>query len=216
LTVLKCVFVVLVTFTASSVPDIQVAPESGWKLWRDSQSSAAGNCSECKAGEAMASSTVRIPPGSYVDVDNPSCGDPSFNSNRLPDQLKAALANQFRSQGSEGTYAVGISDKFINVARPAASQNLGTLGRLIRNSTGQLQVASCGRAIITIPREAAITRLVPTMKCPAGGWCALGGPATVDELDKSLVAATVVGKNWSHNTEASVILKIFYQRTSLH
>jgi hypothetical protein len=189
--------------------------EGNWRNWRDPQSQAAGNCSECQAGEAMVQATVSIPNSGYVDIDNPPCGDPSFNSVRIPDAVKVAAAAYFKSQGDLGgaaAYAVGLSEQIINTVAAAASQDAGELGRFVRRATGQPQVSSCGRAVVTLPKEVNITRMVPSMNCPAGGWCALGNQPTADEADKDLIVASVVGKNWSHNNGAFVTLKVFYRR----
>jgi hypothetical protein len=193
------------------------AQEGNWKKWRDPQSKAAGNCPECQDGEAMAVSTVGIPNSGYVDVDSPPCGDPSFNSIKIPDALKTAASAYFLSQsggagGDVAKYAVGFSEQIINAAAAAASQDAGTLGQIVRKATNQPQVSSCGRALVTLPKEVDITRMVPTMNCPAGGWCALATQPAVDEISKDLIAANVVGKNWSHNQSASVTLKVFYKR----
>jgi hypothetical protein len=191
--------------------------EGNWKRWQDPQSKAAGNCPECQDGEAMALSTISIPNSGYVDIDSPPCGDPSFNSIKIPGVLKTAAAAYFMNQsggiaGDIAKYAIGFSEQIINAAAAAASQDAGTLGQVVRRATGQRQVSSCGRALVTLPKEVDITRLVPTMNCPAGGWCALGTQPTVDEISEDLIAANVVGKNWSHNTGASVTLKVFYKR----
>jgi hypothetical protein len=195
------------------------AQEGNWRKWRDPQSSAAGNCPECKDGEAMAASTMSIPNSGYVDIDSPPCGDPSFNSIRIPDPLKAAASAYFLSQsGGMGSdlarYAVGFSDQIINAVAAAAAQDAGTLGQIVRKATNQPQVSSCGRALVVLPKEVNITRMVPTMNCPAGGWCALATQPAVDEVSKDVIAANVVGKNWSHNQGASVTLKVFYRRPS--
>jgi hypothetical protein len=192
--------------------------EGNWRKWQDPYSKARGNCPECQDGEAMVSSTVSIPNSGYVDIDNPPCGDPSFNSVSVPASVKKAVAAYFYAQdggtvsGTVATFAVGIAEQTINAVAAAASVDAGELGRLTRMATGQPQVSSCGRAIVTIPKTVNVTRIVPTMHCPANGWCALANQPATAEVDGSLFAVSVVGKNWSHNNGASVTLKVFYTR----
>lgn len=192
--------------------------EGNWRSWQDPQSKARGNCSECKDGEAMVSATVSIPNSGYVDIDSPPCGDPSFNSIRIPDPMKKAVAAYFYAQGGgavSGTvasFAVGITEQIVNAVAAAASTDAGEVGRFVRRSTGQPQVSACGRAVVTIPKTVNIQRIVPSMHCPAGGWCALASEPATDEVDNNLFTVSVVGKNWSHNNGASVTLKVFYTR----
>jgi len=192
--------------------------EGNWRSWQDPQSKARGNCSECKDGEAMVSATVSIPNSGYVDIDSPPCGDPSFNSISIPDPMKKAVASYFYAQdggavsGTVAAFAVGITEQIVNAVAAAASADAGEIGRFVRRSTGQRQVSACGRAIVTIPKTVSIRRIVPSMHCPAGGWCGLANEPATDEVDGNLFSVSVVGKNWSHNNGASVTVNVFYTR----
>jgi hypothetical protein len=194
------------------------ARAQNWKSFQDEYSKARGNCPECQEGEAMAMSTVTIPHSGYVDIDRPPCGDPSFNSVKIPQDVRTAAAAYFYAQGAgpvgaaAAYFTVGLSEQLINLVAAAGSDNGGEIGRLIRRSTNQPQVSSCGRAMVTAPKSVNVQRIVPSMDCPAGGWCELASQPTTEEVDENLFAASVVGKNWSHNHSASVILKLFYKR----
>lgn len=217
----RCVVVLVAILAGASVPRAQVqgrGPRTGvvtaQKEKKDPFSKADGNCQDCRGGEAMAQSVMVVPPGVYVDMDNPPCGDARFNSPSIPYELKAVAATAFRTQGATGqssTFALGFDDKTIAGLERARVNGAGTVAQLTRAITRQPQVASCVRALVVLPTTVKITRIDARMDCPAGGWCRNEQP-TREPLDKDLVAVSSVGKNWSHNTTATMILRVFYLR----
>jgi len=191
-----------------------VTTEGNWRKFQDPFSKSRGNCPDCRAGEGMAQSVMAVPPGAYVNVDDPPCDNARFKSPHIPNELKSVAAAAFRAQdasGQLGVFALGFDDTIITSIAKATGNDAGSLGQLTRDVTRQPQVASCVRAIVALPRIVRITRIDARMDCPAGGWCR-NEPATTDELDNELFAVSSVGKNWSHNRGATMILRVFYMR----
>ena len=191
---------------------LEITREGNWRSFQDPYSKARGNCAECQDGEAMAVSKVKISPGLYVDINDPPCGDAAFQT-ELPAEVKAGMAAFFYSQaGPDATFAAGIADATFHVFAQGALVNEGEIGRWVRRDAMQRQVSSCARAAVILPKSVNITRVVPAMDCPAGGLCNLAGQAATSDVDTNLVGISVIGKNWSHDQAAFVILKVFYKR----
>ena len=94
--------------------------------------------------------------------------------------------------------------------RGSQSGNLRLGG--LRKAAGLHQTSSCARNVVVLPRIAVVTRMEKSMQCPAGGWCGHQFESASEDLDANLRAYTVVGKNWSHDTSAATILRVFYTR----
>jgi hypothetical protein len=206
--------VLVVAFAASAAIGVAGATEGNWKNFSDPYSSARGNCPDCRPGEAMAVAEAGVNHGVYVDTDNPPCGDAKMRTIQIPQELKTAASGAFYAQGlgPAGSFALGFSDTIINGLVQAGVNDAGTVGQLMRGWTNQPQVANCTRLLVTLPKTVHITRIVPTMNCPAGGWCGFASAPSTDEIDGNLFAVNVVAKNWSHNQNASGRLQVFYTR----
>ncbi len=178
---------------------------------RDAQSERAKNCGDCRDAEAKSEVTLRVGHGVYVDIDDPPCANPQEFGPSMPEQLKQRLAKTYYEGPKEGAfYGYDVNDAAIRNIEGA--DGAGDIARLLRVITGQKQVASCSRLVTILPKTAEVTRLEKSMNCPAGGWCAFAGEPFREEIDANLVAFSVVAKNWSHTTDASGTLKVFYRR----
>jgi hypothetical protein len=65
--------------------------------------------------------------------------------------------------------------------------------------------------MVMLPKTVTISRLDARMDCPAGGWCH-NEPAVTESLDDELFSVSSVGRNWSHKQNATMILRVFYNR----
>jgi hypothetical protein len=193
---------------------VQVIPASAdgnWRNFSDPYSKARGNCPDCNEGEAKAEAVLTVPHGVYVDIDNPPCGDARFNSSTLPPEVKTAAAAAFYNQvGPAAKFAIDLGEFGINALIQAGVNDAGTLGQLMRNWTGQPQVASCSRLVVVLPKNINITRIVKGDNCP--GWCGWVSEPTSEEVDSNLFAVSVVSKNWSHNEDRQAYLRVYYTR----
>lgn len=206
-------FLLLCVCSFLLAPGAKALPEGNWRNYQDQYSKARGNCPDCQDGEAMATASVGVPHGLYVDINDPPCGDPSFAEAELSPEVKGAVAAYFYSQvGPAATFATPIVDSIVSEVARYAGNNEGEIGRAYRRATNQPQIASCAKAIVVLPKSVNVTRTLEGMDCPAGGWCALVGQDESQEIDQNLFAMSITGKNWSHNTAASVWLKVFYRR----
>jgi hypothetical protein len=179
-----------------------------WKAFPDQFSAAQKNCYSCKDGEAMAESIVTIPHSNYVDIDSPPCAERSIQKPSLSRRDKEELTAAYYMQPpGVGRFAAGIGNAHFLAMRDKRP----SVFTQMRNRARDYQVSSCGRNLVIVPKAANITRVEPSMKCPAGGWCAQD-PMFQEELDENLRVFAIVGKNWSHNMSADSILRVFYQR----
>jgi hypothetical protein len=194
-----------------------LANKGNWRKFQDPNSAARGNCPECGAGEAKVEVTMRVPHGVYVDVNNPPCGAASFNSVTIPDPLKAAAALAFYAQdggslsGQLAHFALGLGDQIANLIVAAGVNNAGEIGRFTRGITNQPQVSNCVRLVAVLPQEdVEITRITQTNDCP--GWCGWVSEPRTDRIDENLFGVVTVAKNWSHDTDRTATLKVYYRR----
>jgi hypothetical protein len=201
--------VALLLTQSTSAPPVQAA----WSSFPDKFSARLRNCDGCKAGEAMAVSVVTIPHSKYVDIDSPPCADPVMMQPALPADVKGSVAKMFYSQPVKtAQFALGLSDVVPAGRAPSARiSQIGGWGGL-RKAAGLHQTSSCARNVVVVPRMAVVTRVEKSMQCPAGGWCGHQFEPFSEDLDPNLRAYTVVGKNWSHDTNAATILRVFYTR----
>lgn len=185
--------------------------QGNWQQFKDPYSAARGNCPDCAAGEAKAETTVVVPHGVYVDIDNPPCGNAEFNAAELPDPVKAALASAFYEQvGPFANFAVDLGQVGVNALINAGVNDAGTLGKLMRSVTNQPQVANCTRLVVALPKSVTITRVEKATNCP--GWCAWVSEPTSAEVDGNLFSISAVMKNWSHDSDRSATLRVYYKR----
>lgn len=211
---MKRLYMGVIAATAMALVGGKVGAQGNWRNWQDPNSGARGNCPDCQAGEARAESTMAVPHGIYVDSDNPPCGDASFNAPQIPDPLKDLAASAFYAQGglvgSAASFALGFTEQLLAGALREIENMPGDIPRLFRSR--RPDVSSCARLLVTMPKSVTITRIVPTMHCPAGGWCGFASAPVTDEIDGDLFGVTVVAKNWSHNVDASATLRVYYRR----
>jgi hypothetical protein len=185
--------------------------QGNWQQFKDPYSEARGNCSDCREGEAKAETTVTVPHGRYVDINDPPCGDASFNGLQVPAEAKGVLAAAFYGQaGPAASFVIDLGQSGLNALVQAGVNNPGTIGQLLRSWTNQPQVANCTRLALILPKSVTVTRIDRQDTCP--GWCAWNAPPTTDEIDANLFAVTTVIKNWSHDTDRSATLRVYYKR----
>jgi hypothetical protein len=193
---------------AQSRPDIYRVPSrvvSRWQGHRDPP-----GCKGCGPGEAMAEISARVNSTGYVAADNPPCGDTRFDSSRMPPDLKQSAAARFNGQTAPQLYALSFVDGGGGTAKSALPRMSSSLGQYRQGPAAS--TAGCARLIVTIPKEARVTRVLKNMNCAAGGWCGFGGEPVTEEVDKDLFAVSVVGKNWSNNQPATATLQVYYRR----
>jgi hypothetical protein len=199
---------VAVTLAAQARPDFyrQTRVASRWAGHKDPPT----DCKGCGPGEAMAQVGTAVKSSGLVPTDNPPCGDVRFDSSRMPPDLKQSAASRFFNQPPPPLYAVSFVDGGGGSAKPTLPRVASSLGQYRQGPAAS--VAGCARLIVTIPKEARVTRVLKNMNCTAGGWCGFGGEPTTEEVDKDLSAISVVAKNWSNNQPATATLQVYYRR----
>jgi hypothetical protein len=185
-----------------------------WQDFADPYSQQRGNCPRCKIGEAMAETRMALPHGIYVSGDNPPCGDPSYNVPKLPDALKPVLSKIFYSQGpalgTAGSFALGFSDQIIAAGVKWLAENPSTAGAWFRST--QPNVSSCVRVAVVLPKSVHVTRTEAEGTNGKGGWAGLAYQPIAEPIDENLFAMVTVAKNWSHDTDGTAYLRVFYTR----
>lgn len=178
----------------------------------DSHSRANGNCQECQEDEALVTSDINIPHSSVVRIPNPPCFV-STEFRRFEPEMPQGLLQQLwlSYMRKDGPYAMGV------VVRASGESLIGNSelpppGSSFYFIRGDGNIASCGRAAVVVPHTARITRIAKSLDCPAGGWCGFQGEPVEQDIDSTTRAISVVAKNWSHDRDARVILKVFYSR----
>lgn len=185
--------------------------QGNWQQWKDPYSKARGNCPDCREGEAKAETSVTVPHGVYVDINDPPCGVAAFNAPGLPGDLKKAASVAFFSQsGPLASFAIDLGETGLKGLVAAGANDAGTIGQLVRSWTNQPQVANCTRLAVVLPKSVTITRIERTNTCP--GWCGWVSEASTDEVDADLFAVTTTIKNWSHDTNRAATLRVYYKR----
>ena len=200
---------VVITIAAQSRPDFYgqaSRTRSRWAAHKDQPVS----CKGCGPGEAMAEVGTRVSSSGYVAADNPPCGDVRFDSSRMPPDLKQSASSRFFNQSPPPFYAVSFVDTGAGAAKSTLPRMSSSLGQYRQGPAAS--VAGCVRLIVTIPKEARVTRVLKNLSCTAGGWCGFGGEPTTEEVDKDLFAISVVAKNWSNNQPATATLQVYYRR----
>ena len=200
---------------AFSLP-LDAQQRGNWRKWSDPNSEARGNCPDCRPGEAKVEVRITVPHGVYVDIDNPPCGNAQFNKVTIPDPLKQAAAAAFYGQdggivsGGVAQFALSLGDTVLNALLQAGSNDAGEIGRLIRATTNQRQVSNCARLIAVLPQEDVdITRM--QQGCD-GGWCGFVSEPRTERIDDNLFGVVTVMKNWSHDSDRSGWLRVYYRR----
>lgn len=190
--------------------------KGNWNKWSDPNSAARGNCPDCAVGEAKVEVRLTVPHGVYVDIDNPPCGVAEFRVVAIPDPLKQAAARAFYAQdggivsGGVAQIALSLGDTVLNGLLRAGSNDAGEIGRLTRGLTNQRQVSNCARLIAVLPQEnVEITRM--TQGCD-GGWCGFVSEPRTERVDANLFGVVTVMKNWSHDSDRSGWLRVYYRR----
>jgi hypothetical protein len=188
-------------------------PQTPWLSYPDEFSYSRGNCEPCKLGEAMAVSVVTIPHSNYVDINSPPCADPTMMVPALSNEMKAVVQKSFYNQkGKTALFSIGLSAS-PESTRPANNRvEKRDMGSVLTKAARSYQTASCARNIVIVPMKATVTRVEPSMNCPAGGWCQHQFETSSEDIDDNLRVFTIVGKNWSHDTSASTKLQVFYRR----
>lgn len=204
---LACVGIVVAG--AQTMPDIyrksQQIKRSRWDGYRDS-----ADCKGCAPGEALAEIIARVNSAGYVAADNPACGDPRFDSGRISPELKQSAASRFFSQSPPPLYALAFVDGGNGGMKSSIPRGVSSVGQYRQGPLAKY--AGCVRLIVTIPKEARVTRVLKNMSCTAGGWCGFSGEPTTEEVDKDLFAISAVAKNWSNNQAATATLQVYYRR----
>lgn len=185
---------------AQAMPAFERRPDARSEVKRD--------CSDCKEGEAKAETTLSVPHGVYVDIDNPPCYKADMYEKNMPDIVKRRVADAYYKD--EQRFTLSLDDN--GLAGVPRVDGAGDIARLLRVAAGQPQVASCTRMVIVLPKTARITRIERSVNSPVGGWWAWKTDPTVEELDANLNGVSCVVKNWSHNADASGTLKVYYRR----
>jgi len=190
-------------------PDLYRQAARAASRW-DGHRNPANGCKGCAPGEALAEITAPVSSVGYVATDNPLCGDSRFDSSRMPPDLKQAAVTRFVSQPQPPYYAVSFADGGGATVRPSLPRMASSLGQYRQGPAAR--AAGCARLIVTIPKEARVTRVMKNLACPAGGWCGFGGEPVTEEIDKDLAAISVVAKNWSNNQPVTATLQVYYRR----
>lgn len=191
---------------AQTRPDIYASAPRIVSRWNNHRNPSV-DCKNCAAGEAMAEVVARINSSGYAARDNPPCGDARFDGGRMPTDLKQSAAQRFLNQPSPPLYALAFVD--------AVGGNVRSSPRIVRvaeSGQGQAPRAGCARLIVTMPKEARVLRIVKYVNCPMARLCGFGGEPVTEEVDKDLLAISVVAKNWSNNQPAAATLQVHYKR----